>query len=101
ARTVSRRETQGLPPPALRKVMAADASKLPSHAGLEAGDAGYAIYRITKITPGEYKAGAKGSLEDLAAIDRQTGTEQLEAYVASLRARAKVSVNNANLEKKQ
>ena len=99
-KAVSRRDAQGVPLPALRKVMAADVSKLPAYAGLEAGDKGFAIYRVSKVIPGEYKAGAPGA-EELAQVDRQAGSEQLDAYVASLRARAKVQINRANLEKKQ
>jgi peptidyl-prolyl cis-trans isomerase D len=99
AKTVSRREAQGLPAPALRKVMTVDASKLPAYAGLEGGDRGYSIYRVTKVVPGEFKAGAQSS-EELAALNQQAGAEQVEAYVASLRARAKVDINRANLEKK-
>ena len=99
-KTLSRRDAQGLPLPALRKVMTADVSTLPAHTGLEAGDKGYAIYRVSKVIPGEFKAGAQ-SAEELAMVDRQAGAEQLDAYVASLRARAKVQINRANLEKKQ
>jgi hypothetical protein len=33
-------------------------------------------------------------------IDRQSGAGQLDAYIASLRAKAKVEINRANLEKK-
>lgn len=98
-KTLSRRDAQGLSLPALRKVMTADVSRLPAHAGLEAGDKGYAIYRVSKVIAGEYKAGAQ-SAEELAMVDRQAGAEQLDAYVASLRARAKVEINRANLEKK-
>ena len=98
-KTVSRRETQGLAPEALRKIMTADASKLPVHAGAERGDQGYALYRISKVMPGEFKAGPRNA-EDLSFIDRQAGAEQLDAYIASLRARAKVEINRANLEKK-
>ncbi len=97
---VSRRDMQGLPAAAVRKVMLVDVSKLPAYVGLESGDSGYAIYRVTKVVAGEYKAGPQ-SAEELAAIDRQAGGEQLDAYVASLRARAKVSINRSNLEKKQ
>ena len=96
---VSRRDMQGLPAAAVRKVMLVDVSKLPAHAGLEAGDRGYAIYRVTNVVAGEYKAGPQ-STEELAAIDRQAGGEQLDAYVASLRARAKVEINRTNLAKK-
>jgi peptidyl-prolyl cis-trans isomerase D len=99
SKTLSRRDAQGLPLPALRKVMTADVATLPAHTGLEAGDKGYAIYRVSKVIPGEFKAGAQ-SAEELAMVDRQAGAEQLDAYVASLRARAKVEINRANLEKK-
>ena len=99
-KAVSRLDAQGLSVPALRKVMMADVATLPVHAGLEAGDRGYAIYRVSKVIAGDSKALAPGSGE-LAMLDRQVGAEQLEAYVASLRARAKVEINRANLEKKQ
>jgi len=99
AKTVSRREAQGIAPAALRRIMTADASKLPAHAGAERGDQGYAIYRISKVIPGEYKPDPQ-SAEALAALDRQAGAEQFDAYVASLRARAKVEIKLANLEKK-
>ena len=85
--------------PALRKVMMADVSSLPAYAGVEAGDKGYALYRVTRVVAGEIKAGAQGT-EELAMVDRESGAEQLEAYIASLRARAKVEINRANLEKK-
>ena len=98
-KTVSRREAQGIAPAALRKIMTADALKLPAHAGAERGDEGYAIYRISKVIPGEYKPDPQ-SADALAALDRQAGAEQFDAYVASLRARAKVEINLANLEKK-
>jgi peptidyl-prolyl cis-trans isomerase D len=98
-KTVSRRDAQGLPVPALRKVMTVDAAKLPAYAGLESGDKGYAIYRLTKVIPGELKGGAP-SAEEMAAVDRLAGADQVDAYVASLRARAKIDINRANLEKK-
>ena len=98
-KALSRRDAQGMPLPALRKVMTVDASRLPAYTGLEAGDKGYAVYRVSKVIPGEFKAGAQNA-EELAAIDRQTGAEQVDAYVASLRARAKVEINRANLERK-
>jgi peptidyl-prolyl cis-trans isomerase D len=98
-RTVSRRDPQGLPMPVLRKIMTTDASKLPAHTGVEAGDKGYAIYRVSKVIAGEFKAGAQNA-EELASLDRQAGSDQVDAYIASLRARAKIEINQANLEKK-
>ncbi|HUN67267.1 MAG TPA: SurA N-terminal domain-containing protein [Burkholderiales bacterium] len=98
-KTVSRREGQGLAAAAVRKIMAADVSKLPAYAGVERGVQGFALYRIAKVIPGEFKAGPQSD-QEFAQLDRQAGGEQLEAYVASLRARAKVEINRANLEKK-
>jgi peptidyl-prolyl cis-trans isomerase D len=99
AKTVSRQDSQGLPQAALRKVMTADASKLPAYAGAERGDEGYALYRVSRLIPVEPKTGPQ-SAESLARYDRQAGAEQLDAYVASLRARAKVEVRPLNLEQK-
>jgi peptidyl-prolyl cis-trans isomerase D len=99
AKTVSRQDAQGLPQAALRKVMTADASKLPAYAGAERGDQGYALYRIAKVIAAEPQAGPQAA-ESQARYDRQAGSEQLDAYVASLRARAKVEVRPLNLEQK-
>jgi peptidyl-prolyl cis-trans isomerase D len=99
AKTVSRRDAQGLAPEALHKVMTANASTLPAFAGVERGELGYAIYRISKVIAADPKAAPEAAAE-LAAIDRQAGAEQLDAYIASLRARAKIEINRANLEKK-
>ncbi|MEW6689484.1 MAG: peptidylprolyl isomerase, partial [Pseudomonadota bacterium] len=96
---VSRRDAQGLPPEALRRVMAVDASKLPAYAGVERGEQGYALYRVSKVIEAE-AAPAPQKAEALARLDRDAGSEQFEAFVASLRARAKVEVNRENLEKK-
>jgi peptidyl-prolyl cis-trans isomerase D len=98
-KTVSRREPKELSPEALRAVMAADPNKLPAYVGVERGTEGYALYRVAKVIAAEPKADqAKG--DDLARFERHMGNEQLESYVASLRARAKIEINQANLEKK-
>ena len=98
-KTVSRRDAQGVAPAALRRIMMAKVEKLPVYVGVGRGDDGYAIYRISKAIAAE--AGAEGKNdEELRRIDGQAGVEQLEAYVTGLRARAKVEINRANLEKK-
>jgi len=98
-RMISRREPTGLVPQALQKIMAADAGALPAYIGMERGEQGYVIYRVSKVVPGE-AVPAEQSKEEIAALDRMAGVEQLEAYVGSLRARGKIEVNKANLEKK-
>lgn len=97
---VSRRASAGLSPEALRQVFSADASKLPAYIGVDRGERGYAIYRLARVlapdpVPPEQKN------EELARLDRQAGAAQVDAYVASLRSRAKIDINKAQLEKKQ
>jgi peptidyl-prolyl cis-trans isomerase D len=99
AHPVSRAKGEGLPPEALRQILSADATKLPAFAGY-GGEGGYVLYRVGKVI----EAAAKDEKEAKAALGRiesQAGGDQFAAYVASLRARAKVEVNKANLEKKQ
>jgi peptidyl-prolyl cis-trans isomerase D len=99
AKAVSRRSPQGVPSTALRQILAADASTLPAYVGAERGEEGYMLYKVGRLLEAEAKAEAQKTA-DLARAVQQGGAEQLEAYVASLRARAKVEVNKANLEKK-
>lgn len=99
SRTVSRQEPAGLGTLALRKVLTADASKLPAYVAAERGEEGYALYRVAKVIPAAAPAAAENA-EFLALLDRQAGSEQLETYVASLRAKAKIEIRKANLERK-
>jgi peptidyl-prolyl cis-trans isomerase D len=98
-KSVSRREPKELPPDALRAVMSADAANLPAYVGVDRGAEGYALYRVAKIVPAEGRSEQQKN-DDLARFERFAGNEQLESYVASLRARAKVEINEANLQKK-
>jgi len=98
-KAVSRRSPQGVPSTALRQIQGADASKLPAYVGAERGEEGYMIYRVGRLLEPEPKPEAQKTA-DAARAAQQAGTEQLDAYVSSLRARARVEVNKANLEKK-
>jgi hypothetical protein len=57
------------------------------------------LYKVGRLLEIEPKPEAQKKA-DLARAAQNAGAEQLEAYVASLRARATVEVNKANLEKK-
>jgi len=94
--TVSRRDPQKLPGEMLRPVMAADTSKLPAYVGLPAGDAGYMLVRVSRVVEGDPKQGG----DPLPRAAGLTGAAQFEAYLASLRKQADISVNPSNLEKK-
>ncbi len=97
---VSRRAAAGLSQDALRQVLSTDASKLPTHVGADRGERGFAIYRLVRVlAPDPLPEQQKN--EELARLERQAGAAEVEAYVASLRSRAKIDVNAAQLEKKQ
>lgn len=98
-RVVMVRDRGKIPPEAHRRIFAADPQKLPAHIGADLGEEGYAIYRVLRVLPSEprddrQKAAAFANANGLA------GAEQFDAWLASLRARAKVEINKANLEKK-
>jgi peptidyl-prolyl cis-trans isomerase D len=85
-----------MPAEVVRQVVAADVSKLPTYVGMSIGETGYVILRISKVVEGE--AAADKQAEARAA--NLVGAAQFEAYVASLKGRADIKINSANLEKK-
>jgi peptidyl-prolyl cis-trans isomerase D len=98
-KAVSRRSPQGVPSTALRQIIAADAAKLPAYVGAERGSEGYMLYKVLRALEPEPKNDQQKAA-DQARAAQQAAAEQLDAYVASLRARATIEVNKANLEKK-
>jgi peptidyl-prolyl cis-trans isomerase D len=99
AKAVSRRSPQGIPTTALRQILAADSAKLPAYVGAERGSEGYMLYKVVRALEPEPK-NEQQKAADQARASQQAAAEQLEAYVASLRKRATIEVNKANLEKK-
>lgn len=97
ARVVSRREPQGLPSEVLRLVVSADVSKLPAYVGMPIADSGYLLVRINKVIDADSKDLSADTAQRMANV---FGSGQYEAYVASLKNRADIEVNRANLEKK-
>ena len=93
---VSRRDAQGLPGEVLRKVVAADVAKLPAYLGIPIRDSGYLLLRITKVVEGKPAEDKQREARVAASV----GGAEFEAFLASLKGRADVSVNTANLEKK-
>jgi peptidyl-prolyl cis-trans isomerase D len=94
-RTVSRREPQSLPGDVLRQVMSADTAKLPAYVGVAAGDSGYLLLRISRVSEGEPKQEEAGNRP--AAL---LSAAQYDAYVASLRQQADIEINQKNLQKR-
>jgi len=97
ARLVSRRDAQGLPGNVLRQVVAADVGKLPAYLGVPVPDGGYILLRISRVVEEPVK---ESDPEAAARAAGLYGNAQHDAYVESLRSRASVELNPANLEKK-
>jgi peptidyl-prolyl cis-trans isomerase D len=98
--TVGRGEFQpGLPPEVLKSVFQANPDKLPSYTGGTNERGGFSIVRVTKVfTPTD----TDKQRFDMASarLGEQLGRELLTAYIASLRAKSDVKINQANLDKK-
>jgi peptidyl-prolyl cis-trans isomerase D len=98
--TVTRNPSQqGVSPEALPRIFQVDATKLPKYVGATNERAGFSIYRVSKVIapppPDDTRLAAVS-----ARISEQLGRELMSAYVASLKAKSDVKINQANLEKK-
>jgi peptidyl-prolyl cis-trans isomerase D len=99
ARAASRENPGSLGPAALREIFRADPAKLPAAVGVDLGDRGYGIYRVTRVTPGHLGDDTKVRGAQ-AALGQQYGASEFEAFVDGLKSRAKIEINAANLERR-
>ncbi len=89
----------GVSPAALAKIFQVDAGKLPQHVGAANERGGYSIYRVEKaIMPGTTDPVRVNAASN--RVGEQLGRELYTAYVATLKAKADVKINQTNLEKK-
>ena len=99
ARAIGRDAKPAVHPDALKAIFRADTSKLPVYVGVELRDRGYGLYRISRVIDAPpLDAVREKSLRD--QLSRQAAQQDYAAYLASLRAGAKIEINKANLEKK-
>ncbi len=98
--TLARNQVQpGFPPDALTRIFQIDPAKVPQYAGATNERGGFSIYRVAKVIEPPPADAAR-----LAAASRQigdqVGRELFNGYLATLKAKADVRINQANLEKK-
>lgn len=88
--TVSRAQSHDLPGPLVDAVLKAPATTLPAFAGVDLGDQGYAIAKITKVLGRDPVAAdaARAQLQYAQAW----GDAESQAYYAALKARYKVEI---------
>jgi peptidyl-prolyl cis-trans isomerase D len=89
----------GMSPEALTRIFQADVTKLPRYVGAAGERGGFAIYRIVNVIAAPAAEPAKLASASTRIAEMQN-REVFDAYVASLRAKAGVQVNQALLEKK-
>ena len=99
-KSVSRMDARLVAPTAVPVVFRMDAEKLPSYAGLELPGSGYSLFKLSKVGEGE-----KISDDNKAAMLNQLGSlaaqEDVQLYLAALRARYKVEVHQSALANKE
>lgn len=98
-KTVTRLDPRLIPPPAVQPVFKVEAVKLPAYAGVALPGVGYALYKIGKVEAGEAidKARKEVLVRQLNSFAAQ---QEVQAYLAALRARYKVEIDKAALESK-
>jgi peptidyl-prolyl cis-trans isomerase D len=89
----------GFPPDALIKIFQTNATKLPAYVGAPTERGTYSIYKVLQViappAPDPERLKAFNS-----RIGDQVGHELFNAYLASLKSKADVKINQANLDKK-
>jgi peptidyl-prolyl cis-trans isomerase D len=99
AKSVSRLDARQITPAAAQSVFRMETGKLPAYAGVELPGAGYALYKLTKVEAGDKMDDARkqGMLKQLGNLAAQ---EEVQLYLAALRSRYKVEINQVALESK-
>jgi len=98
--TLSRNQPQpGFTQDALVRIFQADPAKLPAYVGATSEGGGYAIYKVQQVTAAPPPDAARMASYS-GRMGEQLGREMFNAYVASLKAKADVKINQVNLEKK-
>jgi len=98
--TVGRGQFQaGLPPEVLNRAFTVNPQKLPAYTGAINERGGYSIVRVLKVdTPA---AADKARVDSASArLSGEVGRELFNAYLASLKAKTEVKINQAQLDKR-
>ncbi len=98
--TLTRNQAQpGFAPDALLAIFHVDPAKLPGYVGTPGEGGGFSIYKVTQVIAAPAPDAARVAAFN-GRIGEQLGREMFNAYVASLKAKADVKINQTNLEKK-
>jgi peptidyl-prolyl cis-trans isomerase D len=96
---VRNRPQPGFTPDAVTRIFQADAKKLPRYIGAPSERGGFAIYKVVNvIAPPEAEPAKLATAR--TRISEVQNREMFDAYISALRAKAKVEINQPNLDKK-
>ncbi len=97
---ISYLDTRAVHASAVPAIFKADTGKLPAYTGIELPDVGYVLYKIAKASPAEdvTEQRRQAYLEQFNAAVAQ---EEMRAFMAALRARHKVEIDEAALLAKE
>ncbi len=97
AKAVSRMNADKLTAQALEAVFRLKADKLPAYTGVNSPESGYVLYKLVKVEAG---AAPEKSQRDLMQeqLTNMAAQEEARAYLASLRKRLKVEINEGALK---
>jgi len=93
------RPQPGFSPDALTKIFQADATKLPRYAGAQNERGGFSIYKLVNVVNPPEPETAKLTSARKGIAEAQS-REVFDAYVTALKDKAKVEINQTNLDKK-
>lgn len=91
ALTVSRREAKQQPPVIVEAALRADASKLPALVGVDLGNDGYAVVRVTKQVPRTAPSADQAKAED-QQVGQSIAAAEMAAYYELLKQRYKAEI---------
>jgi peptidyl-prolyl cis-trans isomerase D len=91
--TLSRAQTQGLPRNVVDAVLRADAGKLPLALGVDLGEQGYVVVRVTQVLPREAAPGGDASLQQ--QVTQAWAEAETRAYLGSLKKRHHAEIKEA------
>ncbi|KAF1023738.1 MAG: Peptidyl-prolyl cis-trans isomerase D [Paracidovorax wautersii] len=89
--TVSRTATQNLQPKEVHAALRADTSKLPAWAGVDLGEQGYSVIKITATVP-RAAVPAEQAQAELSQFNQLWGQAESQAYYAWLKKQLKVEI---------
>lgn len=100
AKSVSRMDARLVPPVAAPAIFKIDTSKLPAYTGVDLPGVGYALYKLTKLDAGDKLDEARKQAL-VRQLDNLHSQEDVQVFLAALRTRYKVEINQSVLEAKE